>query len=410
MWTFSKSNLRNYPFHPATPGRTARESIRVDGAQSDAVKCSFSRVRVPAFQAKDILMRHIKASWIAVVGIYGISACGNSETGFKSSSDAGPSAATACADIAHAQCEKRDSCSLGSFSNNRMYGSEADCEARVTKPCVSSLSAQGTGQTPGNIETCVALYSNYSCTDYRDNNPSGACLPPAGSRQTSAACGANGQCASTFCHIAQYQTCGICTDLPKAGTPCTYGGDCGRNMDCAIPTGATSGACAALVANGGACLTGTNPCQAGFACVGDNETNGTAGTCQPHANTVGAACDRSRKTAANCDAEFGLTCIPTAAGSAVGTCQKISLVSAGQTCGVIGSAPITGEAVCNAGGQCVKANSTDNTGTCVGFASDGTACNSDPAAGPPCLPPAKCVSATAATAGTCVVPDATQCQ
>jgi len=356
-------------------------------------------------------MLHLKVSFIAALSVVSMSACGSSGKGSGSSSDAGTSVASACADIAQAQCEKRDSCSLGSFSNNYAYGSETDCEARVVKPCVSSLSAQGTGQSPGNIENCVALYTNYSCTAYRDNDPSGACLPPAGSRQTGAACGANGQCASTYCHIAQYETCGVCADLPQEGATCEYGGDCGRNMACAIPSGANTGKCAAPVASAGTCLTGSSPCQAGFACVNDNETNGTTGTCQPQASTVGAACDRSRKTAANCDFEFGLTCIPTAAGSGVGTCQAMSLVAAGHTCGIMGSAPVTGEAVCNAGGQCVKVNTTDDTGTCVAAARDEAACNSDSTIGPPCLPPAKCVSPTAgSTAGTCVVPDATQCQ
>ena len=335
-------------------------------------------------------------------------ACGNS--GAFTSSSAPPAAQSACADVGRAQCQKRDACSLGSFSNDYFYGSEADCESRILPSCVLGLAAQGTGQTTSNVESCASAYANYSCTDYRDNNPSGPCVPPAGSRPNGAACGANAQCASTFCHLVQYETCGACTDLPPAGTSCTYNNDCSRNMLCAIPTGAKSGICASLVENGGTCLTGTNPCQAGSACVGDNETNGTTGTCQPEANTVGAACDRSRKTASDCDFEYGLTCVPNAAGSGVGTCQLIKLVAAGQTCGVIGSAPITGDAVCNASGLCVKAT-TDTTGKCAAAAGDGAACNSDPTVGPPCLPPARCVATSPnSTAGTCTTLDATKCK
>jgi len=334
--------------------------------------------------------------------------CGSSSS--PGSSDAGTSASQACADIAHAQCEKRESCSIGSFYNNYNYGSEAECETRVAPPCVSGLSAQGTGQSASNLETCVAEYASYSCTDFRDNNPSGACVPPAGTRPVGSACGANGQCASTFCHLAQRETCGVCAALPQVGTICVYEGDCGRNLDCAIPSGSASGTCASLVANGGACLTGSMPCQAGLACVGETVATNTTGTCQPQASTVGAACDRARKTAANCDFERGLTCVPTAAASGVGTCQTMTLVAVGQTCGVLGTSPITGEAVCNAGGLCVKANAADATGTCVAAAKDGAACNSDATVGPLCLPPAKCVATSAvATSGTCVVPDATQC-
>jgi len=350
-------------------------------------------------------MRTILASFV-----FGLTLAGTFGCGSAADNSNGPSAATVCADLAKAQCHLRESCSLGSFWNDHVYGDPANCETRATPSCISSLGAQDSGQTPTNIEACVALYSNYTCTDFRDNNPTGACAAPAGKRANGAACGANGQCASTFCHLAQYQTCGVCSAVPAAGAACQYGGDCGRNMACATPTGATTGTCADYVASGGTCLTGSKPCQAGLACIGEDETAGTTGTCQAQANTVNAACDRSRKTAANCDAEYGLTCVPTAAKSGVGTCQAITLVASGQTCGAIGAAPITGEAVCNAGGLCVKANATDATGTCVAAAADGAACDSDGALGPPCGAPARCVpSADGSTAGTCKMPDATKC-
>ena len=351
-------------------------------------------------------MQYLSVSLVVGLLLATATGCGSSTT-----SSNGTTPATACADVAHAQCVKHEACSLASFANDHSYGSEADCEARVAPSCVNALAAQGTGQSPANIESCVAQYPNYSCTDFRDNNPSGACLPPAGTRANGAVCGANAQCTSTFCHIAQNETCGVCAAQPVADAPCSYAGDCGRNLGCAIASSATTGTCAARVASAGTCLTNTNPCQAGYACVGDNETNATSGTCQSQGNTLGAACDRSRKTEANCDAEFGLTCVPTAAGSSVGTCQAITLVGAGQTCGVLGSAPITGEALCNAGGLCAKVNTSDATGTCVAAAADGAACDSDTSVGPPCLPPAKCVAITAGTtAGTCIVPDATKCQ
>ncbi len=352
-------------------------------------------------------MRHLHKMFTAVFLLLNALACssGGSFTG------AGSSTAAACGDLARAQCQKRESCSLDSFSNDYTYGNEAQCEAQTAPTCVSALSAQGTGQSAANVENCVANYGNYSCTDYRDNDPSGACIPPAGTFSNGAACGANAQCSSSFCHIAQYQTCGDCAATPVVGAPCDYTGDCGRNMTCVIPSGAASGTCAAFVTTGGSCLTGSMPCQAGLACVGDNVTQGTTGTCQPQANTAGADCDRSRRTAPNCDFEYGLTCVPSAASSGVGTCQPMTLVAVGQTCGVFGTAPVTGEAVCNAGGLCAKANATDATGTCVAAALDGKACNSDATVGPPCLPPAKCVPSSAGvTSGTCVVPDATKCK
>ncbi len=352
-------------------------------------------------------MHHLSISFVLGAVLVATCGCGSSST----PGNGGADSASACADVARAQCQKRDSCSSNSFSNNRIYGSEAECEVRVAPPCVGALGAQGSGQSPINLEDCVAQYPTYSCTDFRDNNPSGACAPPPGTLEAGAACGANGQCISTFCHLHQNETCGACTALPTVGAACTYTGDCGRNLDCAIPAGATTGKCAALVSNGGSCLTGANLCQAGLACVGDNETSATTGTCQPQANTVGAACDRSRKTAPNCDQELGLTCVPTAAASSVGTCKAMTLVGMGSTCGVLGSAPITGEALCNAGGLCVKADSSDATGICLATAADGAPCNSDATIGPVCLPPARCVPPTASsTAGICVVPNAMNCK
>jgi hypothetical protein len=144
--------------------------------------------------------------------------------------------------------------------------------------------------------------------------------------------------------------------------------------------------------------------------VGDDETAGTMGTCQKAGAAVGAACDGSRKTMASCDNDLGLVCIPTAKGSAVGTCQKITLVADGATCGAIGSMPITGFAECQAGGACIKGADGGTTGICMAPAADGAACDSDPTKGPPCLSPAKCLpTADGGTAGTCTVPDATKC-
>jgi hypothetical protein len=272
------------------------------------------------------------------------------------------------------------------------------CETRTAVPCVSALGATGTGQTPVMLESCAAAYPSEACGDFLDDNPVAACTPPAGAGATGTACGASAQCASTFCAVAEYQVCGTCQPLPAVGAPCQVADDCGRDLACATPTGATSGTCAAYVASGDMCLSGVNPCASGLACVGDDTTAMTTGTCQATEAALGAACDGSRKTAPNCEAGLGLVCIPTAKGSSIGTCQNIQLVAPAATCGDLGAAPITGFADCEAGGVCVAA------------AADGAACDSDPTKGPPCLAPAKCVPASATgTAGTCTVPDATTC-
>jgi hypothetical protein len=158
-------------------------------------------------------------------------------------------------------------------------------------------------------------------------------------------------------------------------------------------------------------LTGYNPCEAGTTCVGDDEKTMTMGVCQAAGSMVGAACDSTRETLANCEGDLGLVCIPAVAGSTIGTCMSISLVGAGAACGDIGSAPITGFASCETSGLCKKPAPTDTTGICVAAAADDGACDNDPSIGPPCLAPSKCVVPTgsSATAGTCTVPNAATC-
>jgi hypothetical protein len=329
------------------------------------------------------------------------------------SADGGLTAAQACAADAHAACMLRSTCSM-TFGIEKDYPDEATCENRTAIPCEHSLAARGTAQDPAGIEACSAALPNESCSDFLDGNPVSACVPPAGTGQTGTACGASGQCASTFCAIGQYQVCGTCQPLPPLGASCQVAADCGRDVACAVAAGASSGTCVAYAALNAPCLTGTQPCAAQLGCVGDDPTTGTMGTCQAIAGTVGAACDGSRKTAANCDAQAGLACIPNAKGSAVGTCKAITLVAAGTRCGDIGAAPVTGVADCIGGGLCVKqltdAGTPAATGVCVPPAQDGAPCDNDATKGPPCLAPAKCVpSAPGATAGMCVVPDATQC-
>jgi hypothetical protein len=366
---------------------------------------------------------HIPSSGFIVGGLlFTLAACSGSSGGTSGGSPGdggsgeggGTSAMHACTDSAHASCTKRDTCSLGGYVNDSTYGSESACESRTVPTCLDGLGAKGTGQTPAKIEDCVAAYaSSYACADYFDNNPPTACVPPAGTLATGAACGASAQCASTYCATGQYAVCGTCQPLPAAGAPCQGNADCGRDLACVKPAGSTTltmGTCAAWVASGGACLTNTAPCEANLACVGDDVTTKKMGTCQAQPTTVGAACDGSRKTAPNCNGDLGLVCIPTAKTSSVGTCKTISLVAGGMPCGDIGTAPITGYAACQAGGLCAKAAPTDFTGTCVAAAKDGAACDGDPSKGPPCQPPAKCVpTAAGATTGTCTVPNAEKC-
>lgn len=311
-------------------------------------------------------------------------------------------------DAATALCTLRSTCS-GGFNISKNFPDMATCVSRTAQTCEVDLAAPGTGQSPGNIEACAAEYPNEACSDYFDGNPIASCAPPAGSNATGVACGAAAQCTSAYCALASTETCGTCQPLPSAGASCTVDADCGRDLACATPAGATTGTCAAYVGSGDACLTGVHPCEAGFACVGDAPTTSTNGTCVPLSASVGAACDGARKTMPNCSGEVGLACIPTAKGSAVGTCQMVQLAASGAPCGDVGAMPITGVIACGAGGECIGAGS-GTMGTCLAAAADGSACNSDATVGPPCLAPAKCVpTGSGSTIGTCTLPNATTC-
>jgi hypothetical protein len=315
----------------------------------------------------------------------------------------------ACGDQANALCALRDMCSPG-FDVKDVYGSDTVCQERNKQSCLNNLNGTGTGNSATHVEACSMAYPSEACSDFFDGNPVAACVPPAGTLATGAACGASAQCASTYCAVTQYTVCGTCQPLPVAGATCQVTADCGRDLGCAIPSGATSGTCTPFLASGGACLTGTTLCANSFSCVGDDPTTSTMGMCQTNGTTVGAACDGSRKTMPACNNSMGLVCIPTAAGSAVGTCQNITFVGSGKTCGTIGT-PETSFVDCSAGGLCQKAAPTDKTGTCVEPAMDAMPCNQDPSIGPPCLAPSKCVvpAGSAGTAGTCTFPNPTTC-
>lgn len=347
-------------------------------------------------------------------GTGGSAGTGGATTGTGGS---GPTGEKACADEAAAVCTLRETCSPG-FDNEHVYGSEAIRQTRTAQTCINALDAKGTGNTPTKVDACATAYPSEMCADFFDGNPVAACVPPMGTLAAGAACGASAQCASAWCALTQYAVCATCAPLPAVGDTCQVQDDCGHDLACAIPTLATadagvptSGKCAAFVASGGDCLTGYDPCQAGLACVGDDQATMSKGTCQLAGAAVGAACQTTRKTAANCNADMGLTCIPAGVTPTIGTCQPIKLVAAGEACGVIGT-PVTSVVDCKAGGRCNKDSPTDLTGTCVAPAADGAACDNDPTGtNAPCLAPAKCVvtPGTPGTAGKCTVPDAATC-
>jgi hypothetical protein len=294
-------------------------------------------------------------------------------------------AGQACASEAAARCGKLMSCSPADLS--RRFGDVATCEAREALACSNGVAAPDTGTTPGTALACGEALTALTCADFLGKDPPAACFPPG---PNSGTCAFAAQCSTSFCSVGANALCGVCQAQPAVGASCAASG-CGQTLVC----DGNDHLCAMPVAANGACNP-TLPCDHGLACVGDTKT--TNGTCKPVLTTVGAACDQTRKTRANCSGDDGLTC-----NTNTNKCVAQPLVAAGAPCG-----PISGvQTDCSAGASCVIP-SNKTIGTCVAPAIDGAAC--DTKAGPDCLTPARCIpAAPPGTAGTCQLPGSKSC-
>jgi hypothetical protein len=315
------------------------------------------------------------------------------------------SASQACADWARARCQRYDACSDGLYVQIH-WGDEATCESSGVQTCTIGLSSNGTASSAATFEACAQALPAESCADFLGDSPVSACAALAGSLANGAPCVGSSQCQSTYCAVPQYATCGVCAAVPAAGSACAVAADCGARggLTCAenvcVAFGQASASCSAAA-----------PCGIGFDCVGATKTQ--PGSCQATVATVGATCDPKRATAASCDPTLELTCDPTTK-----MCVQNTVVDAGATCGAVGG----GEAKCAASGTCViptadagaddagsDAGAAQTTGTCLAAAATGSPC--DTSAGPACIAPAKCVTASdASTAGTCQVANPATCQ
>jgi hypothetical protein len=304
-----------------------------------------------------------------------IAACGNDTNG--------PSAAKACADLATARCQKRQSCSNGANITSA-YGDMNTCIQREQISCMAGLSATGTGNSPSAVESCVAAYPSFACADFFANNPPAACIAT-GTLADGAACTFAGQCKSTYCNNNKTSNCGTCGAAAATGSSCVMTG-CARGQICP----ARSQVCLVPAAAGAACNNDTQPCAADLACVG----GGANATCMTGLMS-GAPCGAN---IGQCDGTMGLTCTG-AAGSK--TCQPTVYAGDMQPCGSMTNAFIG----CAAGGECYTATGValaGQMGMCKTAVADGKAC--DITLGPPCLAPARCIVSGAGTAGVCTLP------
>ena len=319
-----------------------------------------------------------------------LAACGSSVTSAPDAptppADAALTAAQACATSAAARCAKLQACSPADLQ--RRFGTLAVCEARDTLGCTEALAAPMTGQTPTKVLACSDAVTAESCPDFFSKAPPAACTTPVGT--DTGACGFAAECTTGFCGIATDAQCGTCAPQPLVGDSCATLG-CGQTLVCV----ASTMTCQTPVASGGSCSRDL-PCEAGFACVGTTAQPPVNGICMAEVATAGATCDAKRKTGPDCSGDAGLTCDGT-----TNVCVAQPLAAAGASCGLVAGVVTR----CTAGATCVLPTGS-TMGTCVAPAADGAAC--DPATGPTCLTPARCIPTTAGgTAGTCMLPGAT---
>jgi hypothetical protein len=271
----------------------------------------------------------------------------------------------ACQKWATQLCGRLDACAPVSVDVD--YGDVAACIARNVPPCVSSLAANGTGRTLASVLACAASYDTASCDDVVVGRPPPSCRVP-GTLPGGARCGDDAQCAGpqSYCRIAPDATCGTCAALGESGAPCASDRDCESGLVCYF-------SCMAPVGLHEPCDGMTRQCPQTLVCL-DYECVAPA--------ALGAPCE---PRADPCDHDHGLFCDPRAR-----VCARYATADARAACG--------GGAICR-NGTCGTDEGTE--ATCVPNASDGMSC--DPAGGPSCIAPARCVGAK------CRMPEPARC-
>ena len=314
----------------------------------------------------------------------------------------GTSADTACTDSATARCAQRSMCT-GGVGITKTFGDMTTCLAREKESCLNALAAKDTGNTPARTEQCITALKSESCADYFAGNIPAACVNT-GTLTDGTACAFAGQCSATYCTGLGNAACGTCGAAIASGGDCSNNGTCARGQTCFTSTmlGTTKSTCLTESAAGASCSR-TQPCATGLTCVGaiNGGMNPTPGTCMAAGAMPGVACDPLVRTGAGCDRSLGLWCNATSK-----TCTAITFAANAAACGVGTDGNLTD---CT-GGTCfgsVNGGANPTMGTCKADAADGAAC--DTTNGPDCINPARCVTPSGSTAGTCALSGSTTC-
>jgi hypothetical protein len=325
--------------------------------------------------------------WIALVVGFAASVmgCGGGGGGSGSGAQGQTSAERACSDLAVASCQKEDQCVQNAVVT--FYGDAATCQARQQLSCLPYLTAPGVTNTTADVENCAAAATAASCEEFLTGIP---CLH-AGTRTVGDACSQTVQCVSgAYCAIVRGTTCGTCAPPVQPGSSCAEV-SCSHGLVCV----SDNLECQPLGSNGDACDT-DHLCGTGLWCVRPDAA--TAGRCEPAGTTAGTPCAPSGYTAPGCDFDAGLYC-----DARTDTCAEVGYASVGAQCGYVNGTYVR----CTDASACVTVLGQSN-GVCKAAAPDGGPC--DTVSGPPCLPPARCVTGNpTATSGTCEIADPLAC-
>lgn len=323
-------------------------------------------------------------------------ACGPTPSSGADAGDAGRSFDEACAEDATSQCQKLDAC-LNDAGVSARYHDLFTCLSRQKSACLVTSTAPRTGRTPDSVLACASARTTEACTDFFDNDPPTACLPPAGTTPEGSACAFSAQCSTAFCSVLRGAACGVCATAPAMGADCTATGQCGVGQLCVSQNDVAPGTfrCVTPGRDGSGCGK-DSPCATGYGCVAPRVDGGVRpGTCALLGSSVGAACDPLSRTLPACDLERGLFC-----DTASRTCTEASYAGPGSPCGTLDGG--TERTICSQASTCEGVS--HGVGTCMQRALDGTTC--DTALGPSCLAPARCLSPDGGTRGLCQLPTA----
>jgi hypothetical protein len=280
----------------------------------------------------------------------------------------------ACSQVAHALCERIDSCSPTTLK--LFYGDRATCATRAALGCMTDQGVAGTTRTPEDLVACAAALAPTGCAELLANHYPAACDIKPGTAINGTACGSDWQCMSSYC--GKTDACGVCGPRQPAGGDCTVDGGCLKGLVCAnkkcVAPGTMNADCSAV----------NQPCRADLYCA-------TASSkCLAKVGAGGSCVDDQA-----CDITKGVICFP-----ANHTCEMITVGKAGDGCGL--SSP--NKALCvgftGLGPAQDPCSNIVGNGICAKTAEDGTACGMDHKV---CLAPANCVM------GVCRLPSAPNC-